>query len=109
MKVLVDLLKEADFQIPKIGSVEEFQGQEYSVIILSTVRSNGKYVTTDIKHKLGFIASPRRVNVSITRAKALMIIIGNGDLLMTDRTWRSVITYCVEHGGCTGAPLSVMT
>lgn len=46
----------------KVGSVEEFQGQERRVIIVSTVRSNIEFVQTDITHSLGFVANPRRFN-----------------------------------------------
>ena len=46
----------------KVGSVEEFQGQERRVIIVSTVRSNIEFVQSDITHSLGFVANPRRFN-----------------------------------------------
>ncbi|XP_015587394.1 probable RNA helicase armi isoform X2 [Cephus cinctus] len=97
-----ELLFELDLVLPKVGSVEEFQGQERNVIILSTVRSTSNLVPEDIKHAIGFIASPRRLNVAITRARALLIILGNPDLLSKDPYWRSVLIYCIEHGGYTG-------
>nr|CAD7570034.1 unnamed protein product [Timema californicum] len=88
--------------LPKIGSVEEFQGQERRVIILSTVRSMVNYVKLDVRHALGFIASPKRLNVALTRAKALLIILGNPHVLGTDPYWRYVLSYIVAHGGYTG-------
>ncbi|KAJ3663775.1 hypothetical protein Zmor_008002 [Zophobas morio] len=99
---LMDLFKEAEFEVPKVGTVEEFQGQEFNVIILSTVRSAKKHLSSDIKYSLGFVASPRRMNVSITRAKSLLIVVGNPDLLSSDRSWRSIITYCMDKGGLVG-------
>lgn len=102
----MELFKETEIpDIPKVGTVEDFQGQEYKVIILSTVRSTKSYLKADIKYSLGFISHPRRLNVSITRAKALLIIIGNPNVLMIDRCWRSVINYCIDKGSFIGCPL----
>lgn len=95
-------------EAPKVGSVEEFQGQERNVIILSTVRSTSDYVNSDLKHTLGFVASPRRLNVAITRARALLIIIGNPYLLNEDPYWRTVLNYCKERDAYTGCSISTL-
>ncbi|XP_070160870.1 probable RNA helicase armi isoform X1 [Polyergus mexicanus] len=97
-----DLLLESELKLPKISSVEGFQGQERKVIILSTVRSCNHLVDEDIKHALGFIASPKRLNVAITRARALLIILGNPKLLASDPYWRNILIYCIDHGAYTG-------
>ena len=65
----------------KVGTTEEFQGQEKLVIIISTVRSSPDYINTDDQAGLGFLANPKRFNVAITRAKALMIVVGNPTVL----------------------------
>ncbi|KAJ8969710.1 hypothetical protein NQ314_001624 [Rhamnusium bicolor] len=106
VKEIRSLLTEAEFDIPKIGTVEEFQGQEFDVIILSTVRSCEEFISSDIIHSLGFVTSPRRLNVAISRSKALLIIIGNPSLLCFDIYWRSVIKYCFENGGYMGCDFS---
>lgn len=93
--------------IPKIGSVEEFQGQERKVVILSVVRSSPTLLKTDIRHALGFIASPKRLNVALTRARALLIILGNPHLLARDPRWREVLEYCVKRGGYIGCDLPI--
>ena len=102
MHQIKDLLLELEIETPKVGSVEEFQGQERNVIILSTVRSKTNHVSEDLKHALGFVAAPRRLNVAITRARALLIIIGNPYLLFEDPYWRTVLTYCRERDAYTG-------
>lgn len=65
----------------KVGSVEQFQGQEREVIIISTVRSTVKHNEFDKVHYLGFLSNPRRFNVAVTRAKSLIIIIGNPHII----------------------------
>ncbi|KAH8804322.1 RNA helicase [Flagelloscypha sp. PMI_526] len=83
----------------KVGSVEEFQGQERPVIIISTVRSSRDFIKYDLKHTLGFVANPRRFNVAVTRAKALLIVIGDPHVLSLDPLWRSFLNYVYLHGG----------
>ncbi|XP_033194501.1 putative RNA helicase armitage [Bombus vancouverensis nearcticus] len=97
-----ELLMELDVELPKISSVEGFQGQERNVIIISTVRSSINFINEDIKHSLGFVACPRRLNVAITRGRALVIILGNPTLLAHDPYWRSVLIYCINHDSYTG-------
>lgn len=36
----------------------------------------------------------------MTRAKALMIIIGNPDIICTNKYWKSLWEYCTEQGSC---------
>lgn len=98
-------MKNSGLPLPKIGSVEEFQGQEFKVVVLSAVRSNERGAKNDTRYGLGFIASPRRLNVALSRAETLLIIIGNPHLLITDNYWRSVLLYAVDNGGYRGCEL----
>ncbi|KAH7924376.1 P-loop containing nucleoside triphosphate hydrolase protein [Leucogyrophana mollusca] len=88
----------------KVGSVEEFQGQERKVIIISTVRSSRNFVEYDLKHTLGFVANPRRFNVAITRAQALLIVVGDPSVLSLDPLWRSFLNYVHQNRGWAGPP-----
>jgi len=81
----------------KVGSVEEFQGQEKTAIIISSVRSSSKYVEFDQKYNLGFLKNAKRFNVAITRAKSLLVLIGNPFVLQQDPNWGSFLKYCVEN------------
>eukprot|EP00092_Neocalanus_flemingeri_P108624 GFUD01139505.1.p1 GENE.GFUD01139505.1~~GFUD01139505.1.p1 ORF type:complete len:1236 (+),score=447.39 GFUD01139505.1:45-3752(+) len=95
-------LKKEGFEDVMVGSTEEFQGQERRVIIVSTVRSSPEYVTTDSQYKLGFLANPKRFNVAITRAKALLVIIGNPHILSQDPDWRTLLDFSLSKGCYTG-------
>ncbi|KAK1226909.1 hypothetical protein PQX77_010078 [Marasmius sp. AFHP31] len=86
----------------KVGSVEEFQGQERKVIIVTTVRSSREFVDYDLRHTLGFVANPRRFNVAVTRAQALLVIVGDPNVLSLDPLWRSFLNYVYQNGGWTG-------
>ncbi|KAJ7636873.1 P-loop containing nucleoside triphosphate hydrolase protein [Roridomyces roridus] len=90
----------------KVGSVEEFQGQERRVIIISTVRSSREFVAYDLRHTLGFVANPRRFNVAVTRAQALLVVVGDPDVLGLDPLWRSFLNYIHNNGGWKGRAIS---
>uniref|UniRef100_A0A3P9KB63 RNA helicase n=1 Tax=Oryzias latipes TaxID=8090 RepID=A0A3P9KB63_ORYLA len=91
-----------DMNALKVGSVEEFQGQERRVILVSTVRSSSEYMEFDKKFSLGFVKNEKRFNVAVTRAKALLIVVGNPVVLKTDPTWACFLQYCKDEGGDTG-------
>ncbi|CAI5991760.1 unnamed protein product [Closterium sp. NIES-65] len=123
MQKLQQLLRGKGMDAVKVGSVEEFQGQERRVVIVSTVRSSQQYVEFDYKHNLGFLANPKRFNVAVTRAKQLLIIVGNPNLLaqanpsslshpphlfaslFQDRCWGALLQYCLRNKAYTGCPL----
>jgi superfamily I DNA and/or RNA helicase len=57
-----------------INSVDAFQGQERDVIMMSLVRSNDR-------GEIGFLSNKRRMNVAMTRAKHLIMMIGDSGTL----------------------------
>ena len=80
-----------------VGSTEEFQGQERRIIIISTVRSKPTLLQADYEHKLGFLNNPKRFNVAISRAKALMVVIGNPYLLSMDHHWKELLRFTLDN------------
>ncbi|KAA8548661.1 hypothetical protein F0562_000345 [Nyssa sinensis] len=89
----------------KVGSVEQFQGQERQVIIISTVRSTVKHNEFDRSHCLGFLSNPRRFNVAITRARSLLIVIGNPHIISEDQYWNKQLWHCSDNSSYQGCPL----
>ncbi|KAK7162511.1 hypothetical protein R3I93_006737 [Phoxinus phoxinus] len=86
----------------KVGSVEEFQGQEFLIMILSTVRSNESLLNEELQNVLGFLSNPKRFNVAITRAKALLIVIGNPHILIRDPCFSALLQYSFDNRAFVG-------
>lgn len=64
----------------KLNTVDKFQGMERNIIIVSTVRSDRALKadgTTRKNRDPGFAKSPERLNVALSRARRLLIVIGN--------------------------------
>ena len=78
----------------EIGTVDAYQGREKLIIIISTVRSQTKTV--------GFLKNEKRLNVALTRAKALLIVIGNYETLSKDKMWSKFLDYCQKHNAIVG-------
>jgi hypothetical protein len=76
IKKLSDLLR--------IATVDNFQGEEAKVVVVSLVRSNKL-------RDVGFLKSPNRINVLLSRAKHGMYIIGNTDTYATVDMWQKVL------------------
>ncbi|XP_026524779.1 RNA helicase Mov10l1 [Notechis scutatus] len=98
------LLRNVDLSDIKVGSVEEFQGQEFSVIIISAVRSN-ETLLTDERPFLGFLANSKRFNVAITRPKALLIVVGNPHVLAKDPCFNALLEYSLMNDVYIGCDL----
>jgi helicase MOV-10 len=97
--------------------------QERRVVIVTTVRSSRDYINYDLRYTLGFVANPRRFNgthrilfsrkgvsqralgactVAVTRAKALLIIVGDPMVLGLDPLWRAYLNSVHAGGGWRG-------
>lgn len=88
----------------RVGSVENFQGGERDINIISFVRSNKLFPEEHINTNLDFINDPRRINVAISRAKNLLIIIGNAEVLNLEGSIFSQLLKKMDEMGCYAGP-----
>ncbi|MCW2922665.1 MAG: protein of unknown function, putative recB domain [Thermoleophilia bacterium] len=75
----VDLLRErlAPLGISEVGTVDRFQGREAPVAICSLTSSTRDRAPRGI----GFLLDPNRLNVAVSRARTLSIVVGSPHLL----------------------------
>lgn len=74
-----------------ISTVDAFQGREKDVILLSLTRSNEE-------GELGFLKDYRRMNVSLTRARKLLVVIGDSATLSADAFYTRFLDYAQNSG-----------
>ncbi|KAK3426796.1 hypothetical protein EUGRSUZ_F03157, partial [Eucalyptus grandis] len=76
----------------KVRTVDGFQGGEEDVIIVSTVRSNSH-------GSIGFVSDAKRSNVTLTRARYSLWILGNGrTLTRSESVWRALVDDAKTRG-----------
>jgi hypothetical protein len=63
----------------RVGTVDRFQGQVAAVVLISMVTSSGD----DLSRQIEFLYSRNRLNVAISRARCLAVIIASPRLLET--------------------------
>jgi uncharacterized protein len=73
----VNKLKQALPERARVGTVDKFQGQEAEVVIISMATSSGE----DQPRNIEFLYSKNRLNVAVSRAKCLAILIANPALM----------------------------
>ncbi|KAJ6630161.1 P-loop containing nucleoside triphosphate hydrolase protein [Mycena sp. CBHHK59/15] len=90
-----------------VGTVEDYQGREMRVCIISCVRSSLRFLKDDLDRGLGLVFERKRMNVAITRAKELLIVIGNAAILQQDPFWRSFLQFALRNKLYSGPPLDL--
>lgn len=74
----------------QVSTVDAFQGAEKDVIILSTCRAD-KEGSSQYGGLGSFLNSPYRVNVSLTRGRRHLFVIGCAPLMMSSTKWKVVV------------------
>jgi len=88
----VDLLdRKISWEDLEIKSVDGFQGREKEVVITSLTRSN-------TKNNIGFLEDVRRFNVTLTRAKRKLIVIGDRSTITVHDTYQQFVDYVQKNG-----------
>lgn len=81
-----------------VGSVEECQGKEFMVVIISTVRASRLWENRyDRPFSMGFMNDERMMNTAFTRAKALLVVCGDPFVLTEDKHWNQFIQWTVQN------------
>lgn len=80
----------------ELGTVDGFQGREKEIIVLSLVRSNSI-------GSVGFLREIRRLNVAVTRARRLLVVVMNCSCLGSSRVAQSTpllanfVNFCIDN------------
>lgn len=81
-------------ELVKIDTVDSYQGKENRIIILSLTRSDKSWTP-------GFLRTPNRINVAMSRAMDRLLIIGNADMWSKhnkDKPLGQVVSYMTDMG-----------
>ena len=77
-----------------VATVDSFQGMEYEVLLVSTVRASSGVASGST---LGFLSDGRRLNVLLTRARRGLILVGHAPTLVRDPTWARLLKHLAER------------
>jgi hypothetical protein len=101
------LLRERSLGAVRVGTVDDYQGQEERVIFISTVLTRPESLRRGPKQgpdgSIGFLGNAKRFNVAITRAKALLVVVGHPVVLLEDENWSQLLMYCMRRDAYRGA------
>lgn len=111
VRVIRTLLRKRGLGGVRVGTVDDYQGQEERIVFISTVLSRPRSILADGTSgdaHLSLWRNPRRFNVAITRAKSLLVVVGHPAVLLEDACWREMLRHCVKVGAFRGAGSSIL-
>jgi superfamily I DNA and/or RNA helicase len=62
-------------------------------------------VRSNPEQDIGFLKDWRRMNVAVTRARRMLVVIGNSDCVSVDDNIKSLLEWIGEHGNVISAEL----
>ncbi|MCB0704114.1 MAG: AAA family ATPase [Saprospiraceae bacterium] len=74
-----------------VKTIDGFQGQERDIVYISLVRSNDK-------GEIGFLKDIRRMNVAMTRARKLLVVVGDSATISSHPFYQAFLDYVDEAG-----------
>ena len=83
-KLLDEMVRDnfpSDVDRIRVGTVDAFQGKEFDVVLLSVVRSNNE---EELQRRVGFLDNDNRLCVAFSRAKRLLIAVGDSKTVAFD-------------------------
>ena len=75
----------------EVDTVDGFQGREKEAVVVSLVRSNDA-------GEVGFLADVRRMNVALTRARAKLVVVGDGATVSRHPFYERFLRHAQETG-----------
>uniref|UniRef100_A0A7S0ZDW8 DNA2/NAM7 helicase-like C-terminal domain-containing protein n=1 Tax=Timspurckia oligopyrenoides TaxID=708627 RepID=A0A7S0ZDW8_9RHOD len=81
----------------RVATVDNFQGEEADIVVISLVRCNNN-------GSIGFLREPERVNVMLSRARNCEIIVGSGDTFCNAKSsegrklWNDILGKLTSEG-----------
>ncbi|KAF9966742.1 hypothetical protein BGZ70_001435 [Mortierella alpina] len=83
-----------------LRTIDNYQGEEAKIVIISLVRNTGPQTSLSSYNTIGFLKSPNRANVLLSRAKHGMFLLGNAGLMRQERNgiWPKVIEELDRNG-----------
>ncbi|KIJ49701.1 hypothetical protein M422DRAFT_66154 [Sphaerobolus stellatus SS14] len=96
-----------------LRTIDNFQGEEAKIIILSLVRNSGSDDDQDalllgaVRSSIGFLKSRNRTNVALSRAQHGLYIMGNAnDLAKKSLMWASIVDI-LDNEDCLGTSFPI--
>ena len=82
----------------RVGTHDDYQGQETRVLVISTTLSDAPGSASAVASTSTLLGNAKAFNVAITRAQALCIAVGNPATLANDAHWCELVRFCSERG-----------